>query len=112
MTSDQEPPFRAGLSRRLRWAGALIAAGSIIEIGTLFWNHTVSLLLFLGRRHSFWAAACCCTCGRPSREESDGSRALVPLWLANHSVPLIVIIEWFAPDHQHRPVRQCRYERP
>ena len=48
MTSDREPPFRTGLSSRLRWAGALIAAGSIIEIGTLFWNHTVSLLLFLG----------------------------------------------------------------
>ncbi len=35
------------LSARLRLAGILVAAGIIIELTTLFWNHTVSFLLFL-----------------------------------------------------------------
>lgn len=48
MTSTRQCLLRAGLSRRLRWADALIAAGSIIEIGTLVWNQTVSFFLVLG----------------------------------------------------------------
>ena len=32
----------------LRTPGRLIAAGLVVEFGTLFWNHPVSFFLFLG----------------------------------------------------------------
>ena len=39
--------FRTGFAGRLQLAGLLIAAGILVELGTLFWNHPVSLFLFL-----------------------------------------------------------------
>ena len=38
---------RTGLAGRLQLAGLLIAAGIVVELGTLFWNHPISLFLFL-----------------------------------------------------------------
>ena len=37
----------SGLTSRLRLAGLLVATGIGIELPTLFWNHPVSLFLFL-----------------------------------------------------------------
>ena len=46
------PRHRSRLSGRhtggLRWAATFIALGIVVELPTLFWNHTVSFLLFLG----------------------------------------------------------------
>ena len=39
--------LRTGLAGRLQLAGLLIAAGIVVELGTLFWNHPISLFLFL-----------------------------------------------------------------
>ena len=39
--------LRGGLAWRLQLAGLLIAAGIVVQLGTLFWNHPVSLFLFL-----------------------------------------------------------------
>ena len=39
--------LRPGLAGRLQLAGLLIAAGIVVELGTLFWNHPISLFLFL-----------------------------------------------------------------
>ena len=48
MIADRQSRLPPALATRLRWAGILIAAGIVIEVATLFWNHTVSLFLFLG----------------------------------------------------------------
>ena len=39
--------LRAGLAGRLQLAGLLIATGIAVVLGTLFWNHPISLFLFL-----------------------------------------------------------------
>ena len=39
---------RAGFAGRLRLSGLLIALGLGVELATLFWNHPLSLFLFLG----------------------------------------------------------------
>ncbi len=39
--------LRTGFAGRLQLAGLLIAAGIVVELGTLFWNHPISLFLFL-----------------------------------------------------------------
>ena len=39
--------LRGGLAGRLQLAGLLIATGIMVELGTLFWNHPISLFLFL-----------------------------------------------------------------
>ena len=39
--------LRTGLAGRLQFAGLLIATGIVVELGTLFWNHPISLFLFL-----------------------------------------------------------------
>ena len=39
--------LRTGFAGRLQLAGLLIAAGIVVQLGTLFWNHPVSLFLFL-----------------------------------------------------------------
>ena len=39
--------LRTNLAGRLQLAGLLIATGIVVELGTLFWNHPVSLFLFL-----------------------------------------------------------------
>lgn len=39
--------LRTGFAGRLQLAGLLIATGIVVELGTLFWNHPVSLFLFL-----------------------------------------------------------------
>ena len=36
-----------GFAGRLQLAGWLIAIGIAVELGTLYWNHPVSLFLFL-----------------------------------------------------------------
>ncbi len=33
--------------RRLKVAGALVSAGLAVEVGTLFWSHPTSFLIFL-----------------------------------------------------------------
>ena len=38
---------RTGFAGRLQLAGLLIAAGIAVELGTLYWNHPISLFLFL-----------------------------------------------------------------
>ncbi len=48
MIPERQSRLAPRLSARLQWAGILIAAGLIVELATLFWNHTVSLFLFLG----------------------------------------------------------------
>ena len=47
MSRFPSPGLRGGLAGRLRLAGILIATGIVVELGTLFWNHPVSLFLFL-----------------------------------------------------------------
>ena len=39
--------LRDGFAGRLQLAGLLIATGIAVELGTFFWNHPVSLFLFL-----------------------------------------------------------------
>ena len=39
--------LRTGLAGRLQASGVLIASGLGIELATLYWNHPISLLLFL-----------------------------------------------------------------
>ena len=39
--------LRDGFAGRLQLAGWLIAIGIAVELGTLYWNHPVSLFLFL-----------------------------------------------------------------
>ena len=39
--------LRDGLAGRLQVSGVLIVSGLGIELATLFWNHPVSLFLFL-----------------------------------------------------------------
>lgn len=39
--------LRTGLAGRLQLAGLLVATGIAVELGTLFWNHPISLFLFL-----------------------------------------------------------------
>jgi hypothetical protein len=34
------------LEGRIRVAGRLIAAGLVVQLGTLFWNHALSFILF------------------------------------------------------------------
>ena len=41
------PGLRAGFSGRLQVSGFLVASGLAVELVTLFWNHPVSLFLFL-----------------------------------------------------------------
>ena len=38
---------RSKLERRLRAAGALLLAGLIVELVTLFWSHPAAFLLFM-----------------------------------------------------------------
>ena len=47
MSRFRLPGLRTGLAGRLQLAGLLIAAGIVVELGTLFWNHPVSLFLFV-----------------------------------------------------------------
>ena len=47
MSRFRSPGLRTGLAGRLQLAGLLIATGIVVELGTLFWNHPVSLFLFL-----------------------------------------------------------------
>ena len=47
MSRFRPPGLRGGLAGRLQLAGLLVAAGIVVELGTLFWNHPVSLFLFL-----------------------------------------------------------------
>ncbi len=39
--------LRGGFAGRLQLAGLLIAAGIVVVLGTLYWNHPISLFLFL-----------------------------------------------------------------
>ncbi len=39
--------LRPGLAGRLQVSGLLIASGLGIELATLYWNHPISLFLFL-----------------------------------------------------------------
>ncbi|MCE2440371.1 MAG: hypothetical protein J4F39_13195 [Candidatus Latescibacteria bacterium] len=41
------PGVRAGFAGRLQVSGLLVATGLVVELVTLFWNHPVSLFLFL-----------------------------------------------------------------
>lgn len=41
------PGLRSGFGGRLQVSGLLIASGLAVELVTLFWNHPVSLFLFL-----------------------------------------------------------------
>lgn len=41
------PGLRPGFAGRLQASGFLIASGLVIELVTLFWNHPISLFLFL-----------------------------------------------------------------
>lgn len=47
MSRFPTPGLRGGFAGRLQLAGLLIATGIVVELGTLFWNHPVSLFLFL-----------------------------------------------------------------
>lgn len=47
MSRFRPPGLRGDLAGRLQLAGLLIGAGILVELGTLFWNHPVSLFLFL-----------------------------------------------------------------
>ena len=47
MTRMSSPGLRKGLAGRLQVAGLLIVTGIVVELGTLFWNHPISLFLFL-----------------------------------------------------------------
>jgi hypothetical protein len=38
--------LRRTLEWRIRIAGRLIAAGLLVQLGTLFWNHALSFILF------------------------------------------------------------------
>ena len=41
------PGLRTGVAGRLQTSGLLIASGLVLELVTLFWNHPISLFLFL-----------------------------------------------------------------
>ena len=41
------PGLRKGLAGRLQVSGLLIAVGIAVELATLYWNHPISLFLFL-----------------------------------------------------------------
>ena len=41
------PGLWTGFAGRLQLAGLLIAGGIVVVLGTLFWNHPISLFLFL-----------------------------------------------------------------
>ena len=41
------PGLRSGFAGRLQASGFLIASGLAVQLVTLFWNHPVSLFLFL-----------------------------------------------------------------
>ena len=41
------PGLRTGVAGRLQTSGLLIASGLLLELVTLFWNHPISLFLFL-----------------------------------------------------------------
>jgi len=43
----RSPGLRTGFAGRLQLAGLLIAAGIVVQLGTLFWNHPIALFLFL-----------------------------------------------------------------
>ena len=47
MSRIRSPGLRTSFAGRLQLAGLLIATGILVELGTLFWNHPVSLFLFL-----------------------------------------------------------------
>ena len=47
MSRVRLPGLRDGLAGRLQVSGLLIASGLGVELATLFWNHPVSLFLFL-----------------------------------------------------------------
>ena len=47
MSRFPSPGHRGGLAGRLQFAGILIATGIMVDLGTLFWNHPISLFLFL-----------------------------------------------------------------
>lgn len=47
MSRFRAPGLRTGFAGRLQLAGLLIAAGIAVVLGTLFWNHPISLFLFL-----------------------------------------------------------------
>ncbi len=38
---------RSNLERRLRTSGALVLAGLVVELVTLFWSHPTAFLLFM-----------------------------------------------------------------
>jgi hypothetical protein len=42
--------------RLLRWAGGLIAAGLLVQLVTLYWNHPIAFLVFIGLGVSLVAA--------------------------------------------------------
>lgn len=47
MSRIRPPGLRTGFAGHLQLAGLLIAAGIAVQLGTLFWNHPISLFLFL-----------------------------------------------------------------
>lgn len=47
MRGLREAGQREGFARRLYISGWLIAAGLVVVLATLFWNHPVSMTLFL-----------------------------------------------------------------
>ena len=47
MNGSRRSVGRTGFTARLYIAGLLIAVGLVVELGTLFWTHPVSMTLFL-----------------------------------------------------------------
>lgn len=34
------------MTRKLRWAGGLVLAGLLVQLGSLYWNHPLSFIAF------------------------------------------------------------------